>query len=122
MLISYLLELIFLLNKEKYWADPKNRMKFFEDFAAEKGFDPLLSNNWNDIVKQDVINVKVLVGYISLFIDQLQGGVGVLSHYGNSLRKALMDVFPTFNHSKFALKIPSKLVNLCFVAIIILTF
>ncbi len=38
----------------KYWKDTHNRRKFFIEFAAQKGFDPLVAENWNNIKTKDI--------------------------------------------------------------------
>ncbi len=38
-----------------YWKVPKNRRKFLIDFAAKKGLDPHVSENWNKITRKDII-------------------------------------------------------------------
>jgi hypothetical protein len=37
---------IFHRSNTSPWIDPKNRRKFFEDYARQKNFDPLVPENW----------------------------------------------------------------------------
>eukprot|EP00026_Physarum_polycephalum_P003234 Phypoly_transcript_03244.p1 GENE.Phypoly_transcript_03244~~Phypoly_transcript_03244.p1 ORF type:complete len:742 (+),score=88.29 Phypoly_transcript_03244:221-2446(+) len=62
------------------WVDVNNRRKFFEDYAAKKGFDPLIAENWYSIRRRD--------------IDVQKGGDTVVMYHGDSVSKALMDLFP----------------------------
>ncbi len=66
-----------LLHAVKYWTNHDNRRKFFVEFASQKGFDPLVPENWK--------NVK----YKELF----KKGKA-LRYYNGSMSKALADVFP----------------------------
>lgn len=45
-----------------HWRDPKNRRKFFDDFSAKRGFDPLLVDNWYLISLKDILEETVLRG------------------------------------------------------------
>lgn len=36
-----------------------SRRKFFEDFAKEKGFDPLVANNWYLQAQDQILSLKV---------------------------------------------------------------
>ncbi len=38
-----------------YWRSTENQRKFFTEFAARKGFDPLVSENWDNIKIEDII-------------------------------------------------------------------
>jgi hypothetical protein len=40
------------------WKDPENRRKFFEDFARENNFDPLIPENWQSRY-ESIISEKV---------------------------------------------------------------
>ena len=44
-----------------YWLDIDNRRKFFLKFAEEKGFDPLVPENWYTITKRQVSAKKVIL-------------------------------------------------------------
>lgn len=43
-----------------YWANARNRRHFFERFAADKGFDPLIAQNWYSITHEQLDEYKVL--------------------------------------------------------------
>jgi hypothetical protein len=43
--------------------ETRNQRKFFDDFAGEKGFEPLQAEKWYKITYEDVIKKKVLVHY-----------------------------------------------------------
>lgn len=46
-----ILSIVILSNfiAAQYWDDPRNRRKYFEDFAAEHNFDPLTVSNWYSV-------------------------------------------------------------------------
>ena len=33
----------------KFWGNPSNRRRYFERFAEERGFDPLIAENWYSV-------------------------------------------------------------------------
>eukprot|EP00026_Physarum_polycephalum_P002910 Phypoly_transcript_02919.p1 GENE.Phypoly_transcript_02919~~Phypoly_transcript_02919.p1 ORF type:complete len:813 (+),score=74.97 Phypoly_transcript_02919:109-2547(+) len=72
-----------------YWGQPLNRRKWFDNYAQRKGFDPLVPENWYNINKLD--------------IDEAKGSGSVLSYYGGSVVKALLDLYPDvqFNEAEF---------------------
>ncbi len=37
---------------DKYWRNSHNRRRFFIEFAAQKGFDPLVAANWKNRYNQ----------------------------------------------------------------------
>lgn len=41
------------------WRDVNNRREFFENFAAKKGFDPLIAENWYTFTREDILAEKV---------------------------------------------------------------
>jgi hypothetical protein len=43
----------------KQLKDPVNRRKFFENFAAENGFDPLNPRNWHSLPREKIMAAKV---------------------------------------------------------------
>jgi len=67
------------------------RRKFFDSYARESGFDPLVPENWYSIATNSVSSSKA--------------GATVLSYYQGSLRKALFSLYPNIglDESKFAL-------------------
>eukprot|EP00026_Physarum_polycephalum_P001689 Phypoly_transcript_01691.p1 GENE.Phypoly_transcript_01691~~Phypoly_transcript_01691.p1 ORF type:complete len:1022 (+),score=174.74 Phypoly_transcript_01691:50-3115(+) len=84
----------FAVVPQKYWSDPKNRKAFFDSVAKAKGFDPLVAENWYPLTLSDFMKFKA------------EKASGVLSFYGSSPRKALMDVYPDIGlaASKFRAK------------------
>ena len=48
----------------QHWKQPQNRRKFFTDFAAKSGFDPLVADNWYSIVKETIQAEKVFVQHL----------------------------------------------------------
>eukprot|EP00026_Physarum_polycephalum_P008136 Phypoly_transcript_08214.p1 GENE.Phypoly_transcript_08214~~Phypoly_transcript_08214.p1 ORF type:complete len:513 (-),score=83.64 Phypoly_transcript_08214:5-1384(-) len=71
------------------WEKVANRRKFFEDYAASHGFEPLVPENWY-IQSKDKIRA-------------FPGAQNVLFYYNYSISKALGDLFPEIgiNHSRF---------------------
>jgi hypothetical protein len=90
------------------WQDPNARRKFFDDFAQDRGFDPLDVNAWYKITSNDVGVRKVSTIFnsfcfkTSVLIVQ-QGGHPVLRYHRLSYSRALMELYPElqFDESKF---------------------
>ncbi len=61
---------------ENYWSDALNRRKFFIEFATQKGFDPLVPENWRNITRKELAKK------------------GPLGYYQGNIHRALADVFP----------------------------
>eukprot|EP00026_Physarum_polycephalum_P001049 Phypoly_transcript_01050.p1 GENE.Phypoly_transcript_01050~~Phypoly_transcript_01050.p1 ORF type:complete len:906 (+),score=142.25 Phypoly_transcript_01050:476-3193(+) len=74
-----------LLDPRNFWNVEKNRRKFFEDFAANNNFDPLLPENWYSIAKRQLL---------------VQGGNRVLLASDGSVAKALKKAFPEIKFSE----------------------
>eukprot|EP00026_Physarum_polycephalum_P000662 Phypoly_transcript_00663.p1 GENE.Phypoly_transcript_00663~~Phypoly_transcript_00663.p1 ORF type:complete len:1097 (+),score=133.55 Phypoly_transcript_00663:927-4217(+) len=66
---------------EGIWVSSENRKKLFDSFAAQKGFDPLIAQNWHSIGKKD-------------FVASVKGASNILKYYQNSFIRALMDIYP----------------------------
>jgi hypothetical protein len=49
------------------WPDTKARRKFFETYAKENNFDPLLPENWYAQSKQQLTSTKVIFIYFNLY-------------------------------------------------------
>lgn len=47
------------MHAENYWDKVANRRKFFLNIAKEKGFDPLISENWYSLKHADVVDQRV---------------------------------------------------------------
>eukprot|EP00026_Physarum_polycephalum_P001164 Phypoly_transcript_01165.p1 GENE.Phypoly_transcript_01165~~Phypoly_transcript_01165.p1 ORF type:complete len:960 (+),score=125.04 Phypoly_transcript_01165:678-3557(+) len=63
-----------------YWENVGNRRIFFDNFAKERGFNPLVPTNWYSVSPKSVKDTK--------------GGIGILSHYDDSLHNALLHLYP----------------------------
>eukprot|EP00026_Physarum_polycephalum_P009772 Phypoly_transcript_09908.p1 GENE.Phypoly_transcript_09908~~Phypoly_transcript_09908.p1 ORF type:complete len:313 (+),score=46.93 Phypoly_transcript_09908:110-1048(+) len=72
----------FWLDKHRrgFWESPKNRKQFFDEFARENNFDPLLPENWYQVTERSVLFYK----YSS----------SVLRYYEGSFTKALESLYP----------------------------
>eukprot|EP00026_Physarum_polycephalum_P001556 Phypoly_transcript_01558.p2 GENE.Phypoly_transcript_01558~~Phypoly_transcript_01558.p2 ORF type:complete len:464 (+),score=75.56 Phypoly_transcript_01558:1715-3106(+) len=74
-----------------FWNEWQNRRDFFDAFAKEHGFNPLVANNWYPVTSRKIQSAK--------------GGTGLLKHYpGQSAIAALIDVYPElhFDRHKFS--------------------
>eukprot|EP00026_Physarum_polycephalum_P002177 Phypoly_transcript_02182.p1 GENE.Phypoly_transcript_02182~~Phypoly_transcript_02182.p1 ORF type:complete len:962 (+),score=179.47 Phypoly_transcript_02182:307-2886(+) len=60
------------------WKSIANRRKFFDAFAFSRGFDPKEPENWYDVAHE---------------LRNVEGCLGILEHYNNSVINALMDVY-----------------------------
>ncbi len=50
---------IFLFKfTDKYWDNVHNRRKFFSEFASQKGFDPLVAVNWENVQYREMVKVR----------------------------------------------------------------
>ncbi len=38
-----------------YWRSAENQRNFFIEFASQKGFDPLVSENWDKITTKAIV-------------------------------------------------------------------
>eukprot|EP00026_Physarum_polycephalum_P000503 Phypoly_transcript_00504.p2 GENE.Phypoly_transcript_00504~~Phypoly_transcript_00504.p2 ORF type:complete len:477 (+),score=71.61 Phypoly_transcript_00504:1867-3297(+) len=72
--------------KQTLFFDMKNRRKFFEDFAREYKFDPLIPENWYQQSRKQILDTK--------------GSGKVLLYYSRSVKTALLDVFPEIGLEK----------------------
>eukprot|EP00026_Physarum_polycephalum_P004271 Phypoly_transcript_04288.p1 GENE.Phypoly_transcript_04288~~Phypoly_transcript_04288.p1 ORF type:complete len:615 (+),score=69.63 Phypoly_transcript_04288:198-1847(+) len=61
------------------WSNVANRRAFFERFAQENGFDPLIAQSWGSIQKEQLLATK--------------GARGVLRYHKNNLTRAFHDLF-----------------------------
>lgn len=50
-----------------FWKDRKNRRNFFENYAKENGFDPLVPDNWYKHPYINISQIKVLSNIFLLF-------------------------------------------------------
>eukprot|EP00026_Physarum_polycephalum_P001387 Phypoly_transcript_01388.p1 GENE.Phypoly_transcript_01388~~Phypoly_transcript_01388.p1 ORF type:complete len:627 (+),score=98.80 Phypoly_transcript_01388:211-1881(+) len=65
------------------WHNEGNRRKFFEDYAKENGFDPLIPENW-----------------YSQKLSAIKGAAGILEYHKKSMGRALLDLFPDIGLDK----------------------
>eukprot|EP00026_Physarum_polycephalum_P003058 Phypoly_transcript_03067.p1 GENE.Phypoly_transcript_03067~~Phypoly_transcript_03067.p1 ORF type:complete len:822 (+),score=139.06 Phypoly_transcript_03067:68-2533(+) len=79
---------------KKYWDNAENRKKAFDQFAASRGFDPLVTENWYPIIAS-LSDEKSKSAMESL---------PIITLYGGSFQTALIDVYPnlSFVPIKFA--------------------
>jgi hypothetical protein len=49
------------------WSEISNQRKFFDNFAKEHGFDPLVPENWYDVERKDIF-MKVYWKFLSFFL------------------------------------------------------
>lgn len=82
-----------LIIPGKYWNNAQNRRKFFDDFAAKRGFDALIAENWYPIQQKDIIAVKVRKSPLFLKLIFAKGGAPIMYYHG-SLPKALQYLYP----------------------------
>jgi len=83
-------------NKAHHWTSPDNCRDFFNEFAKERNFDPLIPQNWYSIYRDDIISKK--------------GGKSVLRYYKHSHVQALVSLYPEvcFDLSSFNSSIRKK--------------
>lgn len=53
------------------WSETSNHKRFFDDFAAEHNFDPLVASNWYKQKRRAVVQ-KVRLELLSLAISRLR--------------------------------------------------
>lgn len=46
---------------DNYWEDEKRRREFFDSFATENGFDPLVPENWYSVSTNELRETKVII-------------------------------------------------------------
>eukprot|EP00026_Physarum_polycephalum_P008336 Phypoly_transcript_08418.p1 GENE.Phypoly_transcript_08418~~Phypoly_transcript_08418.p1 ORF type:complete len:268 (+),score=33.53 Phypoly_transcript_08418:1-804(+) len=73
-------------NTSLLWKSKVNRKRFFEDFARENGFEPLIPENWYSQSKMKIRNSRK--------------ADSVLKFHGNNVAKALLDLFPAIGLDK----------------------
>lgn len=70
---------LFYHKSSRYWDNTLNRKRFFDDIAAEKGFDPLVAQNWSAVKYREITNRRA--------------GHFLMDKYRESLASALVDVY-----------------------------
>eukprot|EP00026_Physarum_polycephalum_P001950 Phypoly_transcript_01954.p1 GENE.Phypoly_transcript_01954~~Phypoly_transcript_01954.p1 ORF type:complete len:900 (+),score=97.26 Phypoly_transcript_01954:131-2830(+) len=75
---------------KKDWTNLQKRRHFFENFAGKHGYDPFVAEHWYLVSREQIIKTF--------------GARAVISFYGGSVIKALLDLFPDIgiNISKFS--------------------
>jgi hypothetical protein len=74
-----------------YWNDVNNQRSFLERIAPQLNVSTL--EDWHSIKTKDVIRL---------------GGAGLLSRYGDSLRKALYSIYPDHKWDEWKFHIPKN--------------
>lgn len=91
---------------------PEKRRIFFVRYAKVKGFDPLAADNWYSVFASHIPSAKVFSLFFSLFSFLFSCSLSfflftcnkvVLGYHGNSLSRALKELFPDIgiDNSKF---------------------
>eukprot|EP00026_Physarum_polycephalum_P000668 Phypoly_transcript_00669.p1 GENE.Phypoly_transcript_00669~~Phypoly_transcript_00669.p1 ORF type:complete len:889 (+),score=100.09 Phypoly_transcript_00669:213-2879(+) len=70
----------FSIPGKKHWRVERNRKSFFEQYAKDNGFDPLVAENWYAVRSEKILARK----FSSM----------VVRYYGGSVRKALLTLYP----------------------------
>jgi hypothetical protein len=112
------------------WVDVGPKRKFFEDYAKEHGFDPLVAENWYIQPRERILSTKVcslfnlslspalsllslpFYPHSSLIITK--GAFGVIYYHNKNIVEALQYMFPEidFDESKFSQLCKSNMVHL----------
>lgn len=87
------------------YSDPRTRKRFFEKYAREVGFDPLIADNWyaqshETILAQKVYKLFCYIIYLNIKIYLFQDISKVISYHDHSVKKALITLFPTIGLQK----------------------
>jgi len=53
-------------SKKRYWREPKNRKKFFEELAEDMGFNPLNPKNWQGVTIAQIEERKVTISFLGI--------------------------------------------------------
>jgi hypothetical protein len=56
---NFYLFIYIYIYSDKYWDDPVRRKEFFDSFAKESKFDPLVPENWYSVSPQELREIKV---------------------------------------------------------------
>ena len=91
------------------WQDTGKRREFFEEFAAENDFDPLVAGNWYKVYPDAIQDREVFFlffffsfscftysfsSFILLVLNIIQGADSLLHCYQGSVGRALAHLFP----------------------------
>eukprot|EP00026_Physarum_polycephalum_P010399 Phypoly_transcript_10562.p1 GENE.Phypoly_transcript_10562~~Phypoly_transcript_10562.p1 ORF type:complete len:418 (+),score=65.52 Phypoly_transcript_10562:189-1256(+) len=82
--------------RQKFWSKPENRRSFFENYAKSHNFDISVARNWYLEPAQNILSAK--------------GAYRILYYHGNSISKALVELFPEmeFERKKFISNKPAQ--------------
>ncbi len=86
-----------------YWKDIRNRREYFDKLAQENEFDPLIPENWYNIVKHKLILFKVShnTNNNKGFTFAALQGIGILNYYNGNVAKALTHVYPNIGLEEY---------------------
>jgi len=78
-----------LFTSQHRWNVSVERRNFFESYAKQNRFDPLIPENWYNVSTKKLLAKK--------------GGMTILGYYSNSIPKALQNLFPEmlFDKTKY---------------------
>lgn len=62
----YDINIYFTYSARGYWANNQNLRKFFDKFAQDNQFDPLIPDNWYPITRRQIILAGVSFPFLSL--------------------------------------------------------
>lgn len=74
--------------------NPENKRKFLDNFAKQRGFDPLIAENWYTIQISDIKEEQVCLIFFIFVNYYPKGGITLLHGYKYSLIRALLDIYP----------------------------
>lgn len=85
-------------TKKKKWQEPQALRTFFDEYAKERGFDPLNPKNWRSFNLSEMLNKKVCVTCVigegaCLIILQMKGGYNV-QFANQGFKRALEGAYP----------------------------
>eukprot|EP00026_Physarum_polycephalum_P009775 Phypoly_transcript_09911.p1 GENE.Phypoly_transcript_09911~~Phypoly_transcript_09911.p1 ORF type:complete len:388 (-),score=61.92 Phypoly_transcript_09911:195-1190(-) len=75
------------------WTQESDRKAFFDNFAASRGFDPHVADNWYDVTTRE--------------LDQ-RGFDGILRYYGGKLSDCLVQLYPNIGLEKSKFNISNQ--------------
>lgn len=92
---SRLLPHLILQDEDKHGVDDPRT--FFDEFAKEKGFDPLVQKNWIAVYRVQLLRRPVRV-YLPVVtkLTLVQGCAAIVRAYGG-LRRAIEEAYPEAN-------------------------
>jgi hypothetical protein len=111
MLFSFCFFLTYNAITENDWHSSQTRREFLDNFAKQRGLDPLERSTWSNLKRRHIVQAKVcfisffciysifyfffLFYVLSIF---MQGG-GLLRYHQNSHTRAVIDLYPELNLS-----------------------